>query len=87
MSQRHYEEVHGVFLECGDQIAKNFQRQVSNRTENLIEETNRFARHMLNALPQDTRELRYRLDDSVPFNVWLGELEDVLTDSGLLPLH
>lgn len=84
MNRKQYEEVHGLFLDCSEQLANEFVASVPPTVPNIIEHTNRFVRQKLNALPQDTRELRYHLDDSLPYSRWVPELEQCLDAAQLV---
>lgn len=78
MSRKHYETVHGIFLEHDEQLADAFVSQVNPKSENLVQDTNRFMRQVLCNLPFDTRKLRFELDDSSSFTRWTPTLEDIL---------
>lgn len=78
MSRKNYETVHGIFLEHNEQLADAFVSQVTPQSDNLVQDTNRFMRQVLCSLPQDTRHLRFELDDTASFSRWAPTLEDIL---------
>lgn len=79
-----YEETLGVFLRCDETLVEIFEENVSPKSKDLIGETNRVVRRVLGALPQDTKNLRYGLEDNIAFNRWLPELENTLAQANLL---